>query len=392
MKPPTIMLTATEASGDELGAGLMRALSRRLAGDVRFVGVGGPAMAAEGMTSAFDIADFAILGALEGILAYPKVLARVAQAVDLARKEAPAAAVLIDSWGFSQRLAGRLGALEPRPVLIKYVAPQVWATRPGRAALLARRVDHLLTINSFDGDYFRHVGLASRFVGAPATVQDFSGADPEGLRKIIGVHADDPILLLLPGSRGGEIERLTPVFGAAADRLAASRPRLRIVIAAADGATQKLREMSAGWTSPVNVVEGLAHRLSAMRAATAALACSGTVTTQLAAAGTAMVVAYRLGMATHLAAKVLIRTRYICLINVAAQRFVVPERVQGDCRPDILAADLAPLLDDPSLRRAQACPRSPSLWRFCAAESTIPATRPGRRWSKYWGRRRTGRR
>ncbi len=361
MKPLTLMLTAIEASGDELGAGLMRALKRRLGGEVRFIGAGGAALAAEGLDSLFDISDLAILGALEGVLAYPKVLARVAAAADLASREKPHAAILIDSWGFSQRLARRLGALTPRPVLIKYVAPQVWATRPGRAATLARLVDHLLTINSFDPPYFEREGLPSRFVGAPAAWEDFASADPVALRAALGVGAEDPILLVLPGSRVGEIERLAPIFGETAHRLASARPTLEIMVSAADGQGDLVRRLCAQWPTRPFVVEARNDRLAAMRAATAALACSGTVTTQLAVAGTAMVVAYRLGAVTHLAARILIRTPYICLLNVAAQRFVVAERVQGACTADALAADLAPLLDDPTIRAAQVADQTAAL-------------------------------
>ncbi len=355
------MLTATEASGDELGAGLMRALVSRLGGQVRFIGVGGPAMAAKGLASAVDIADLAILGALEGVLAYPRVLARVAEAARLAARERPDAAILIDAWGFSHRLARALGRMSPRPVLIKYVAPQVWATRPGRAATLARLVDHLLSINAFDLAYFEREGLPSRFVGAPATRQDFASVDPARIRAAVGAGAADPILLLLPGSRPAEIVRLAPIFGQTSERLSRSRPNLKTVVAAADGAGEMIRHLTARWRQPSLVVEGLADRLSAMRAATAALACSGTVTTQLAAAGAPMVVAYRLGAVTHLAAKILIRTPYITLINVAAGRFVVPERVQGACTVERLVADLSPLLDDIDFRASQIAAQSAAL-------------------------------
>ncbi|MHB8530055.1 MAG: lipid-A-disaccharide synthase [Caulobacteraceae bacterium] len=361
MSPLTLMLTATEASADELGAGLVRALKARLGDRVRFVGVGGAAMAGEGVTSAFDIADLAILGALEGVLAYPKVLARVAEAAALADREKPDAAVLIDSWGFSQRVARRLRRSKSRPILIKYVAPQVWATRPGRAATLAKLVDHLLTINSFDPPLFEREGLPTQFVGNPAAFEDFLTADPTALRRRIGVEQDDPILLILPGSRRGEIDRLMPIFGQTAELLSAGRPRLALVIAAAESQAQAVRARLPGWPAGVRLLEGRQDRLAAMRAATAALACSGTVTTQLAAARAPMVVAYRLGWMTYLAAKLLIRTRYISLINVAAGSFVVPERVQGACTPKALARDLAPLLDDTQFRAARIAAQSAAL-------------------------------
>jgi lipid-A-disaccharide synthase len=137
-RPYCVMLVAAEASGDVLGAGLARALKRRLGeANVRFVGVGGAAMAAEGVQSPFDISDLSILGLFEGLMAYPKVLARVSDAAGLAAREKPDIAVLIDSWGFTLRVAKALRAADPKLPLVKYVAPQVWASRPGRAKTLA---------------------------------------------------------------------------------------------------------------------------------------------------------------------------------------------------------------------------------------------------------------
>ncbi|MGH6985887.1 MAG: lipid-A-disaccharide synthase [Caulobacteraceae bacterium] len=360
MNPPNVFISALEPSADELGAGLVRALRARAPGG-RFIGVGGRAMEDEGVKSLFPISDLAIFGALEGILAYPRVRARVAQAAAYVAEQRPDAVVLIDSWGFSQRLAARLRRLPRRPMIIKYVAPQVWATRAGRARLLAGRVDHLLAINSFDPPLFEHWGLAATFVGSPAASTDFSDADPLALRVRLGIGPTDPILLLMPGSRQQEVRRLLHIFEETARRLRRDRPNLDVIIAAADGLGSTLAGQVASWTDPVRLIEGRRDRLAAMRAAHAALACSGTAVVQLAAAATPVVAAYRLGSATYLAAKLLIRTPFITLVNVAAGRFVVPERVQGACTPGRLAADLAPLLDDPAVRSARIAEQSAAL-------------------------------
>ena len=359
--PLRLMLVACEASGDALGAGLARALRRRLGDDVVLVGVGGPKMAAEGIESPFDIAGLAIVGLVEILWSAPRILKRIDETVQLALAEKPDAVVLIDSWGFTIRVAERLQRLAPGTTLIKYVGPQVWAMRPGRAGSLARAVDHLLTIHSFDAPFFEAEGLATTFVGNPVLTWDISGADPERLRRQIGARPDDPILLILPGSRPREIERMLPPFEAAAMALKATRPTLHLVIAAADPVADEVKARVAGWPLRVHVVEGEAAKLDAMAAATAAIACSGTVTTELAMAGCPMVVAYKLDHLTHFIARFLIRTRHITLLNIAAGDFIAPELVQQRCTGPQIAAAVAPLIDDPARRAAQVAAQNAAL-------------------------------
>ncbi len=353
MKPLTVMLVAAEASGDDRGAGLARALKRRLGEGVRFVGVGGERMAAEGIRSPFDIAEISILGLLEGLLAYPKIMRRVDDTAALAKREKPDIAILIDSWGFTLRVAQRLRRLDPKLPLIKYVGPQVWATRPGRARTLAATVDHLLSIHAFDAPWFEAEGLPVTFVGNSALSLDFSQADPSALRARIGAGVDDPILIVLPGSRPGEIERILPAFEDAVDRLKEAHPGLHVVVPAAPTVAATVKARVAGWRYRAHVIEGDRGKLDAMAAATVALACSGTVTTELALAGVPMVVGYRLGPVTHALLKLLIRTKYITLFNIAAQDFVAPELVQGACNGTALAREVALRLDDPARRLAQ---------------------------------------
>ena len=216
MAQTCIMLVAAEPSGDVLGAGLMRALRARLGADVRFVGVGGGMMQAEGLDSPFDIKDLAILGWAEGLKAYPKVVARADQTAALAAREKPDVAILIDSWGFTLRVGQRLRKLDPKLLLIKYVGPQVWAARPGRAKTLARTFDHLLSILGFDAPYFERYGLPVTKVGNPALSRTMHDADPRRARDSLGAGEDDPILLVLPGSRPSEVEHLMAPFGEAA--------------------------------------------------------------------------------------------------------------------------------------------------------------------------------
>jgi lipid-A-disaccharide synthase len=381
--PLTVMLVAAEASGDDRGAGLMQAIKRRLGDQVRFVGVGGARMAAEGLASPFDISELSVLGLLEGLMAYPKVVRRVAETAALAARERPDVAVLIDSWGFTLRVAHRLRRQNPNLPLIKYVGPQVWASRPGRAKVLAAAVDHLLTIHKFDAPMFEAAGLPTTFVGNSALSVDFSRADPS-----IGQGSDGQVLLVLPGSRPSEIKNVLPPFEDAVRILKQTRPDLRVLIPAAPTVAAQVKARVAGWPFRVEVLEGEPAKLGAMKAATVALACSGTVTTELALAGRPMVVGYRLGRVTHTILKRLIRTPYITLFNIAAQDFVAPEFVQDDCNGPALAAALEARLADSGLRARQVERQYEALNRMglggpdpseAAADVVLRIARPGGR-------------
>lgn len=369
MKPLKVMLVAAEPSGDALGAGLARALKARLGEGVTFVGVGGPLMAAQGVASSFDIADLAVLGYLEGVAAYPRIVRRADETAALAARERPDVAVLINSWGFTLRVAQRLLRLDPRPPLVKYVGPQIWASRPGRAKTLAATVDRLLTIHAFDAPLFEAAGLPTTAVGNPTLVKSFASADGARFRTRIGAAPDGPVLLVLPGSRPGEVARLLPPFADAVARLQAARPNLHVAVVAAPAVADAVRRGVASWPFAPTLVEGEADRDDAMLAATAALACSGTVTTELALAGAPMVVGYRLAPLTHWIAKRIILTPWITLFNIAARRFVAPEFVQDACTGEALAVALAPLLDDPALAARQAAEQTQALALMGAGEA-----------------------
>ena len=357
------MLVAGEASGDNLGAALAAALKRRL-GDysVRFIGVGGAAMQREGLASLFDIAETSVAGLVEGLAAYPRIVARAGDVARLAASEKPDVAVLIDSWGFTLRVAHRLRRQDPTLPLVKYVGPQVWAMRPGRAKTLAKAVDHLLAIHSFDAPYFEAAGLPTTFVGNTSLSLDFSAADPGRLRARIRAAPGEPILLVLLGSRPSEIERLAAPLQDAVRRLAAARPDLRFVAPAADTVVEQVRAKVAAWPTSVDVVEGRLLKFDAMKAATFAIACSGTVTTELAMAGCPMAVAYRLAEVTYQVAWALLQPpKYLTLINRAAGRAVAPEFIQHDCTGPKIAAAVAARLNDPALLKGQVAAQNAAL-------------------------------
>lgn len=347
-RPLCVMLVATEASGDDRGAGLAKSLRARLGDKVRFIGAGGAQMAAQGVESLFDIAQLSILGVVDALAVYPRAMKLVDQTVALAAREKPDVVVLIDSWAFSLRVANRLRKLDPSIPLVKYVAPQVWAWRRGRAKVLARSVDHLLSIHTFDAPYFEAEGLPTTFVGNAALKVDFSAADPARLRAEHNIAPEAPILLVLPGSRPSEINRVLPPFAEAALLLKASRPDLEIVIPAAPTVAEAVKAQVAGWPRRAHVVEGEQAKLDSMKAATVAMACSGTVTIELALAGCPMVIGYRIDKLTYALVNRLVR-RPITLFNIAAGEIVAPELIQDDCTPQALAREIALRLDDPAL-------------------------------------------
>jgi lipid-A-disaccharide synthase len=349
----TVMLVAAEASGDSLGAGLARALRARLGDGVRFVGVGGEKMAGQGVQSPFDIAQLSILGIIEGVRALPMVKRRVAETAALAARERPDIAVLIDSWGFTLRVAHALRKLDPKLPLVKYVGPQVWASRPGRAKTLAKSVDHLLSIHGFDAPWFERQGLPVTTVGNPTLIRDFSGADPDRLRAHIGAAPTDPILLVLPGSRPAEIKHVFPPFENAILRLKKDRPNLQVVMPLAATVAASVKARVAAWPFQPHLIDDAQLKDDAFVAGTVALACSGTVTTELALAGCPMVVGYRLGPVSYRLVMLVFKSPWVTMFNIAAQDMVAPEYLQTDCNGPVLASAVGDRLDSEELRRIQ---------------------------------------
>lgn len=346
------MLVAAEASGDALGAGLARALKARLGDGVAFVGIGGPRMAAEGVASPFDIAELAIVGVTEALSAYGRVRRRVRETADLAARERPDAVVLIDSWGFTSRVGKAIRKASPSTPLIKYVGPQVWASRPKRARALAKTADHLLALYSFDAPWFEREGLATTVVGSQALNLDLSAADGAAFRRRHGVNPAAPLLLILPGSRPGEIARMTPVYEETAVRLKAELPELQIAVVASAMVETEVRGRVAAWPFRAHLAEE-GEKYDAMKAADAALATSGTVTLEVAVAGAPMVIAYRIGAISYAIARRIVTAPFITLFNIAAGREVAPEFIQNAATPERLASALHRLLTDREAARRQ---------------------------------------
>jgi lipid-A-disaccharide synthase len=302
-----------------------------------------------------------VLGLFEGVRALPRITRRANDIASLARRSRPAAAVLIDSWGFSLRVAHRLRKLTPPVHIVKYVGPQVWASRPGRARTLAGAVDHLLSTQSMDAPFYASLGLPVTFVGNPALTLDVSQADGERGRRSLGIGPLQPMLMVLPGSRPSEISRLAEPFGDATERLAQRFSDLAVVVPVASTVADQVRAAVAGWKVPVRLIEDDATKLDAMAGCTAALAASGTVSTELALCGAPMVIGYRVGDMTYAILRRLMLAKFITLLNIAADREVAPEFLQDRCTGEILAEALTPLLAEPARRAAQILAQTEAL-------------------------------
>ncbi len=348
-----IMLVAAEASGDALGAGLIAQLKAQAPGiDWTFCGVGGARMAEQGVKSPFDISELSILGLLEGLKAWPRVRRRVKETTTFARAQKPDAIVLIDSWGFTLRVAHAIRKVMPKVPLIKYVGPQVWAMRPGRAKTLAQAVDLLLALHPMDAPYFEKEGLKTVVVGNPALNVNFARANPATFRTRLGVSADHPILLVLPGSRPSELKRLGPVFAETLQRLHIERPELKIVLPVAETVRSQATAIF-GSLPFVILIDGENDKHSAMKAATLALACSGTVSTELALAGCPMIIAYKVEPLTAWIFKNVATILYVTLFNITANREIAPEYIQDNCTADNLVKAIDERLDNKAIRDNQ---------------------------------------
>jgi lipid-A-disaccharide synthase len=345
-------VVAGEESGDRLGASLIAALRRLSGGRIRFSGVGGAQMAVEGVPSLFPLGDLAIIGFAAIVMSLPKILARIAETADAIVAARPDVLVIIDSPEFTHRVAKRVRARAPQIKIIDYVCPSVWAWRPGRARAMRAYVDRVLALLPFEPAAMRRLGgPPTDFVGHPLAERatDLRPSAAEAQRRL----ADQPVLLVMPGSRSGEIRRMTKMFG---DTLALLRDRigaLEVVVPAVPRLEGAVRAAVAAWPVPVRVVTDAGEKQAAFRQARAALTKSGTSTLELALAGVPMAAAYIVSLPEALVGSILIKSHSAILANLVLGENVVPEFLQWHCSPEKLAAALLPLLADTPERRRQ---------------------------------------
>lgn len=347
-----IFLIATEESGDRLGANLMKVLRQRLGGAVHFEGVGGRAMAREGLMSLFPIEELSIIGLAAVVRELPKILGLIKETAAVVAEVSPDILVIIDSPDFTHRVARRVRARDPAIPIVNYVSPTVWAWRPGRARAMRKYVDHVLALLPFEPEAYQRLrGPPCSYVGHPLTEQ--SPALRPNAEEAARRAGQPPVLLVLPGSRRSEIRHHMDVFGQAVGRLQQEGVAFELVLPTMPHLQEGVVEAVKGWPIQPQVVIGEQEKRAAFRIAHAALAKSGTVTLELALAGVPMVTAYRTGSVEAWILRRAIKVNSVILANLVIGENVVPEFLQQDCTPEKLAAALREVLGDSELRRKQ---------------------------------------
>jgi lipid-A-disaccharide synthase len=340
-----IFLVAAEPSGDNLGAKLIAALRKRDPA-VEFAGIGGERMAGEGFRTLFPIGDLSVMGLVEVIPKLPTVLDRLRRVAAAIRAEKPDAVVLIDSPSFGLRVADRVR--DTGVPIVQYVAPQLWAWRPGRAKKLAKRVDRILALFPFEPEFFAKLGLEAIHVGHPAL--EAGKGDRAAFRSAHGIAPDTKLVAVLPGSRRGLFKRMAPLFGAALRLLAKDRAPMAFVVPYVDNTDALSAEFAASLPGRAIRARTPAEKRDALAACDVALSISGTSVLELAIARLPVAVGHRVNALSAFLVRRLVKVGHATLPNLIAGRGIVAERLQEACTPGALAADLARLLDDASAR------------------------------------------
>ena len=370
-----LFLLAGEASGDRLGAELMRGL-RQLKPDVRFRGIAGPEMQSEGLDSLFDMAELSVMGLAEVLPKYFALKRRLDQTVAEVLAWKPDVLVTIDSPDFCLRVARAVRAADPSIRTCHYVAPSVWAWRPGRAKKMAAYIDHVLALLPFEPPYMQAEGMACDFVGHPVAAQAVVTS-----KQIAQFQADfglDPArrsLVVLPGSRASEIKRLLPIFCkvvaqpcfAEFQLIFPTLPHLEPLLRAEIDALAQDTVLVTG--AGLTAADAAEQRLVAYGAATAALAASGTVSLELAAAGTPMVIAYDMGFISRLVIGAMLKIDTVTLVNLVSETRAVPEFIGKDCKAEGIAPALQQILDAPD---AQAQAIKTTMTRLGRGDPELP--------------------
>lgn len=334
-----VFLIAGEASGDRLGAALIDGL-QQLDSELALDGVGGAGMIAGGLTSRFEMSELSVMGIAEVLPKYRHLKRRIREMAEAVIETRPDVLVTIDSPDFCLRVARLVKEARPEQIIVHYVAPTVWAWRPERAVRMAGVVDHVLALFPFEPRYMEEAGVPCTFVGHPvATLRQPGPDDVAAFRAAHGVP-DAPTLCALPGSRKGEVSRLAGPFGDAIARFASHVTGLQVILPVAPGLEELAARLTSHWAVKPHLLTGDLDKLSSFAAADIALAASGTVSLELAAAGTPMVIGYDMNWISRqiIQRKLLIDT--VTLVNIVSETRVVPECIGAGCTPEAMAEGL----------------------------------------------------
>lgn len=354
-KTPLIYLIAGEPSGDLIGGRLMAALKTRTSGNVRFIGIGGEAMRAEGLESLFPMTELSVMGLVEVLPRLPNILRRIKQTLSHIETKSPDAVLTIDSWGFTGRIHGGLksrGSTIPR---IHYVAPMVWAWKSGRTKTLARVLNLLLTLLPNEPEWFEKEGLRSVHVGHPVIEGGAGQGDGAGFRARHGIASDAKTICVLPGSRHSETAKLLAPFAETLAILVKKYPDLVAIVPTVETVGDEVEAAARTWPLKAIVIRGANEKHDAFSACDVALAASGTVALELAMAGLPSVITYKVSkLSAFIATRFLgLSLKFVTLVNILVDQPVMPELLQDQCRPDQLAKAVDHLLEDSGARQSQ---------------------------------------
>lgn len=351
-----VFVIAGEPSGDNLGAAVMAGLTELTEGSVRFDGVGGPAMEACGLTSRFPMSELSVMGLAEILPKYFHLKRRIRECAQAVLADPPDLLLTIDSPDFCLRVAKLVKAANPGIRTVHYVAPTVWAWRPKRAQKMARVIDQVLALFPFEPPLMQAAGMECDFVGHPIATQEVASTEEVHRFRVQSGIGDAPMMLVLPGSRAGEVARLAPVFGPVLRQLRARHPELRFVLPAAGPVAPLVEELTTNWPTGLMILdprdadpeEFAQIKRAAFRAADVALAASGTVSLELAANDTPMVIAYDMAWLTRMIMQKMLITDTVTLVNLVSETRVIPEFIGDDCDAEKIAPALSAVLEDPA--------------------------------------------
>lgn len=348
MTPLKVYLITGEPSGDLLGSRLMRALKKQTNGQVDFMGVGGETMQAEGLNSLFDIKDLAVMGIFEVLPGLPKILRHMNNVIADIKEKSPDIIVTIDSYSFCARIHKKLKKAKCDIPHVHYVAPQVWAWKKGRAKKVAQFIDHLFCLLPTEPAYFTPYGMATTFVGHPVVEGGAANGNGQSFRKNHLIPQKTLLVCMLPGSRRNEIGYLLPVFKEAVEKIAQRHPDICVIVPTVKTVAKEIKADLKEWSIPYVVVEGERDRYDAFAASDVAIAASGTVSLELAMADVPHLIAYKVNKLTGWLAKLLLKIKYVNLINILSGREIIPELLQENCTPEKIAEVVEGLLSSDS--------------------------------------------
>ncbi len=352
-----VFVVAGEPSGDRLGGALMEGL-RTLEPKVQFDGVGGPLMQAQGLDSRFPMSELSVMGLVEVLPKFFHLKRRIAETAQAVLDTKPDVLITIDSPDFSLRVA-KLVKAQSNIRTVHYVAPSVWAWRPGRADKMAKVIDHVLALLPFEPPYMERAGMECDFVGHPVASEPVATNDEIAAFRNAYDLANSPLVLALPGSRRGEVDRLAPVFGQALALYLQDRPDSRIVVPAVAHMVDTVQTHIQNWPGNPVVVDprdipsdkAVSQKRAAFAAADLALAASGTVSLELAAQATPMVIAYRLSWLTQKMAERMVKLDTVTLVNLVSETRTVPECLLDECQPEKIASALSGVANAPEAQK-----------------------------------------